>query len=605
MTEPTEPTDLTPLIKSNKLVESTEPTELNKPIESVESIKLDKLVEPIESAESPKSNELNKPVESVESVESSGSTESSKSHIKPHVNPLSDDVLFSLDLKTKLWAESLSTTDVSYLLQAMYNVPGLIKSLKYSYQNSILPSSFNYDPSMTASAEIGKRGEMEFARLCKSLPENYRIVNTSKQGKQGDFVICYTMHNQTKKCLVDIKKYTTSVPKKEIDKFYDDLNFGHYDAGLLISYHTKFVGISEDVYMTEHVAPYANIPVLFLSNTNEQLILQSIKVLMLKTIVTAEHSYNIGKLESMLSFINNAMMQSSLTRRNLSDLQNHICSNLQKCQENLTSLEVQVRHTMKEMERLIRSTTNNALASSTLSTSSTSSNLSNLQECLLLKPPGLPQRDDNVEDKAVEKQPESLPVQTSKLTNKRIVKQTTAAKMIASLKLEPKGIVHRQTTASVKSQKNDDDDPSEDVNIFKREDRNLVRQIYGLPWESIENNVFELYDLKIILEPLKTKTRVRILSPDEVESDLFEIKGKKLTATLNQEVANFIQEWVEKILGSDSNDELDESNKSNEADEGDEAEAEADDTNDVDEIDEANEVDNNESNESDEAVKLS
>jgi hypothetical protein len=253
------------------------------------------------------------------------------------------DVLSKLDLHTKLWAESLTATDLSYILQSVYRVPGLIASLKNN--NSFTESQI--------AADIGKAGELQFARICRSLPDNYKIINTAKQGKQGDFIIEYKHKTQISKCLVDIKKYTTTVPKKELDKFYEDLTFGSYDAGLIISYTSKFTGVTDNICLEERDLSYGRIPIMYLANVDDSLILQAIKILMLKTVVHNEQEVNMNKIESMFSFINQGLSQSALTRRMLSELNSNMSKSIQKCQENLLTLEVQIKRTIKEMGKVV------------------------------------------------------------------------------------------------------------------------------------------------------------------------------------------------------------------------------------------------------------
>ncbi len=274
------------------------------------------------------------------------------------------EVLNKLDYHTRIWAANLTSDDLSYILQSVYRIPGLIQSLK----NTSIPIK---------AADIGKQGEQEFARICRALPDNYQIINTAKQGKQGDFVIVYRNNNQSKKCLVDIKKYTTTVPKKELDKFHEDLSYGSYDAGLIISYSTKFTGITDNIFIEEKQLSCGTIPVMYLANIDSELILQCIKVLMLKTISKDNYDIRLSKVETLIACINNTLLQSALTRRMLAEMQQDVCKNVQKCQENLISLEVQMKRNIKEINKIIED-----------------------EKIVALKAviPKIPERSDNIED---------------------------------------------------------------------------------------------------------------------------------------------------------------------------------------------------------------
>ena len=64
----------------------------------------------------------------------------------------------------------------------------------------------------------------------------------------GDFIL-EDIDNTGKifRMLVEIKNYKRPIPKIEIDKFYRDLRANtSIDAGIAISYNTKFVGFKND-----------------------------------------------------------------------------------------------------------------------------------------------------------------------------------------------------------------------------------------------------------------------------------------------------------------------------------------------------------------------
>lgn len=550
---------------------------------------------------------------------------------KPNTLLVCNSVLDLLDFKTKRWVTSLSSQELAYVFQAVNSIPNVIHSLKYtppyippyaspytslsnqsaSNQSVSNQSSYFNGVESNAAADIGKRGENEFAKICNSLPDNYKLINTSKQGKQGDFVIIYKTNGITKKCLVDLKKYASTIPKKEIDKFYDDINFGHYDAGLIISYNSRFVGIPDDIYMENRATPYATIPIMFLSNTNNLLILQAIKILMLKTIVSVEHSFDISKLESMLEFINNSMMQSSLTRRCLSDLQTGINTQIQKCQENLTSLEVQIRHTIKEMEKLISHATGAQITNPTKHQTTTNTQVANTQvinttptqtttntQVANIKPvntqavkqlntkptakhqlfdpsviPKISARDDNLDDGRINILQKTTQTQNPTQTQN-------------SYNTSPPIVTNPHFVLDESNADNDDKsnadknnkltiDPSnnsissvlicDNINKFRLNDRSLIRQIYELQWESVENNVFEHSNIIVELEALKTKTKVKVFSPDGLECKLFEKKGKYYIATLTNEVYTFIRDFLSELSNYVDDDHIDDDSDKSDA----------------------------------------
>jgi len=89
--------------------------------------------------------------------------------------------------------------------------------------------------------ERGTDGEDEFADLAETFRDfpGYRIENMSKQGHKGDFHLFFEEFN----VLVDLKKYTVNVNKKEIDKIEMDLQTNdHMDYAWLISLNSDIHG---------------------------------------------------------------------------------------------------------------------------------------------------------------------------------------------------------------------------------------------------------------------------------------------------------------------------------------------------------------------------
>lgn len=285
-----------------------------------------------------------------------------------------EGILSKLDVYTKAWASNLTEDDVAKLLQAVYKLPGLLETLQCKPDTSeeldrfeeLLDRLENVDKSdgsdrlaaldsfekldrSEKAANIGKCGERKFAEICQRLPGNYTLQDTSKQGKKGDFIVTYSECGVIRKCLIDIKNYSTTVPKKEIDKFMEDLAFGSYDAGLLVSYSTKFAGIAEHLYIQDECLSSGKIPIMYLVSQDESMILTAIELLIAKTIIPTQKNADIDRIESLVSTVNNSLSNSSDVRRMLSDLQSQISKSIQKCQENLVTHEAHIKRAVKEL----------------------------------------------------------------------------------------------------------------------------------------------------------------------------------------------------------------------------------------------------------------
>jgi len=89
-----------------------------------------------------------------------------------------------------------------------------------------------------SSKKLGDEGEENFMLLCDTFKDfvGYKIEKKSHQGHKGDFHLFFENFN----VLVDLKNYTGTVQKKELDKIEHDLAINDtMDFGWLISYESN------------------------------------------------------------------------------------------------------------------------------------------------------------------------------------------------------------------------------------------------------------------------------------------------------------------------------------------------------------------------------
>ena len=82
--------------------------------------------------------------------------------------------------------------------------------------------------------------------------------------------------------------------------------YGSYDAGLMISHKSPFVGISESIYIDVQSLPYGQVPVMYLSDLSSKLVTQCIQLLCNKLSVDSQCKNSMSKIRSSVSFINNS-----------------------------------------------------------------------------------------------------------------------------------------------------------------------------------------------------------------------------------------------------------------------------------------------------------
>jgi hypothetical protein len=270
---------------------------------------------------------------------------------------VSAQVYNNLDLSVRSWIDTLDLTKMSSILSSVY-------SLFSNADNQVNTKDTtgdlkDYKANTKASSTIGKNAEDKFARICRTLPDNYQVVNTAKQGKAGDFVIYYSgLDNIKYSCIIDIKKYSTTVPKAQLDKFYEDINYGNYDAGLIISVSSKFCGISDNIYVEQRDFSYGKIPIMYLAEVPDELITHAIKIILLRA-SNRNKSSNVGNVDvenvtNILNYINSALGQSATTRRMLSELNNTLTNSINKCQENLIAQEVQIKQAIGKINDILK-----------------------------------------------------------------------------------------------------------------------------------------------------------------------------------------------------------------------------------------------------------
>jgi hypothetical protein len=258
-------------------------------------------------------------------------------------------ILSNLNADARKWVESLPPETLSYILQRSYNehivgingIVGMPSAIANSSQIVGLPNN---------SVEIGQIGEIKFKDITNKLSDSYSVRDTTKEGKRGDFIITYNHDGYTRKCIVDIKNYKGTIPKKEIDKFLEDVSYGNYDCGLIISYRSKFMGISDSIYIEDTNLPNAKIPIMYLSSDSPEIILQCVELIIARTIVK-NPSIDINKIENHIEILNNSIEHSSMTRRVLSELLTSVTKTIHKCQENLTIHEGKIKQSVQEMAK--------------------------------------------------------------------------------------------------------------------------------------------------------------------------------------------------------------------------------------------------------------
>jgi hypothetical protein len=238
--------------------------------------------------------------------------------------------------QTRLWLNTLSPQDLASVLNV-------------AYLSTCKPETKPEAGALRetkASQQIGQAAELDFYTIIKSLDQRFSSTYTASAGHQGDFIIEFRDGDQYFRILVDVKKYRASVPRKEIEKFYSDLTYGNFDAGVLYSASSKIVGVTQSVHLETKDLPYGQVPVMFLSDISSDFILKSLELLALRLLVQKEKTRSLDQVHSLVVYINVAISQSAAVRRILNELQRGVSDHVNRCQELLIGLEVQFKQAM-------------------------------------------------------------------------------------------------------------------------------------------------------------------------------------------------------------------------------------------------------------------
>ncbi len=208
---------------------------------------------------------------------------------------------------------------------------------------------------------LGKQGEDSFEVLCKKLSNQYNLISTAKLGNQGDFILEYINNGMIYKCLIEVKNYSGTVPKKEVDKFYKDLNGSLFNAGIILSKRSKFPHISDSICIIDSYMSHGKIPVMFLSNISNDLILKCIEILFFKITIIREKTFEFSQIENILININNTLEHSSATRRILMEYQTTSSKAITSSLNNLNLLESKISDSLTHINKIMNTEPKNNL----------------------------------------------------------------------------------------------------------------------------------------------------------------------------------------------------------------------------------------------------
>lgn len=193
-----------------------------------------------------------------------------------------------------------------------------------------------------ASSIIGQIGQEYVEKILKG----YKIVDVSDQSHSGDFIV-------NDYILLEIKDYTSLVPKKEIDKFLLDLETKNMYAGIFISLSSKITGIPKRIEVKYYSISGKKVPAIFVSSSSPELI-----ELMVEYAIWIVNSNNELKDNIKDSFILERINTISESVSGLSMSRNYITEMQISCSKQLTKIyeitlasELRIRDSIEMIKR--------------------------------------------------------------------------------------------------------------------------------------------------------------------------------------------------------------------------------------------------------------
>jgi hypothetical protein len=242
------------------------------------------------------------------------------------------------------WVNKLSPVDIATILTMVGDAH--LHARKYSPRDHCL------DSQSSAPAVVGAKGEQEVQRI---LQNRYTTTNTSKSGKCGDFVIlCEGI-----KILIEVKKYSGTVPHTEVEKFNRDIEANTSVRGaLFISLTSKIVGINRTIEYTHNNSTL--IPVIFLSlkglhNTDvfKECIYSAIDIL-ISSVKSSSKYIDVGdKIISTVNEIDHCLDYLSQCRVIILETQNMFNKQLGKLMQQFLCAEINIKKSILSLKSTV------------------------------------------------------------------------------------------------------------------------------------------------------------------------------------------------------------------------------------------------------------
>lgn len=275
----------------------------------------------------------------------------------------------NLAIDTRLWVSTASPEQIADMLELGYKTHKLANEIAIDPQITMLVKKIDEQPKIlqgiveqeitkmltstnnNTSAVIGQNGE-DF--IFNTLKQHFvQITDTHDKGKSGDYCINDTM-------LVEVKNYSTNVPKRETDKFKRDLEISGKLGGVFISLNTPIsnIGMFKKAVLNVNGK---DIPVVYICTCNKdvvllacEMILAEIKFYNIKYASTLSDCISIDVVKLRFSEIEQNMMGIINLRNIIKTMTENFNKSTESLLFELTQLEFFVKTNLEIIKKELR-----------------------------------------------------------------------------------------------------------------------------------------------------------------------------------------------------------------------------------------------------------
>lgn len=222
--------------------------------------------------------------------------------------------------EAKEWVARLTILDIANILNAMASIPAIGADDAEPDCEEPLPTRVYSDIAPCK----GRQGEDEFKTICANLlSAQFTLINTAKQARSGDFCLEWRSPETDRvyRYLVDVKNYRSSVPTKEVEKFWRDIEASSYDGAFLISLHSRITGKNAGFQFEEKLINMTCLPIAYICSSDPTIISEVIKFMTSMTEVKMRCGISLTKSQKVMRSISALESSIDLFSRSRSNLQ--------------------------------------------------------------------------------------------------------------------------------------------------------------------------------------------------------------------------------------------------------------------------------------------